>query len=339
MQCFHLHLFRTSFTRSVNCFRSCRVHPGYVRQIAASPTEPTKLLIGYDKGVVVQWNLLTKEIDRFPLDPPIKCFCWHYDGKLVITGNVDGSICVYNMKKTSEPQQKSFPHGQGPCRPITMIDWKHNNDNDHLVIFSGGMSTEDGLPVPVLTFLRPSKSATVLEMDHPILSFVTLPQVPYVSCPQQPHALAVLLKGELMMFDLITSGYPCIESPHAMDLHEAQITAVAYYADCPSDLIGALTLVGCKQRKKGFSDRVGLSDYEFRLPWPVNGGVGRECAAGHQELIITGHKDGTVRFWQASGENLQILYRLKTATHFERLEELEGSELVSHAVKSIELCV
>ncbi|VDM80215.1 unnamed protein product, partial [Strongylus vulgaris] len=132
-----------------------------------------------------------------------------------------------------------------------------------------------------------------------------------------------------MMIDLITPGYPCIESPHAMDLHEAPITCVAYYSDCPSDLIGALTLVGCKQRRKGYSERA----------WPVNGGIGRECAAGHQELIITGHKDGTIRFWQASGENLQILYRLKTATHFERIEELEGSEKVSHAVKFIELCV
>ncbi|EYB80807.1 hypothetical protein Y032_0399g739 [Ancylostoma ceylanicum] len=308
---------------------SCRVHPGPVRQIAGSPTEPTKLLIAYDKGVLVQWNLVSKEVDRFPLDPPIKCFSWHYEGKLVMTGNVDGSICIYHMKRTGEPQQKTSPHGQGPCRPITIVDWKHNNDGDQLVAFAGGMPTDDGLPVPALTFLRASKSATVLEMDHPILSFVTLPQVPFASCPQQPHALAVLLKGELMVIDLLTAGYPCMESPHAMDLHEVPITCVAYYSDCPSDLIGALTLVGCKQRRKGYSDR----------PWPVSGGIGRECAAGHQELILTGHKDGTVRFWQASGENLQILYRLKTASHFERLEELEGCEKVSHAVKSIELCV
>ncbi|WKX90246.1 hypothetical protein Q1695_009244 [Nippostrongylus brasiliensis] len=308
---------------------SCRVHPGSVRQIGVSPFEPVKLLIAFDKGVVVQWNLATKEVDRFPLDPPIKCFSWHYEGKLVMTGNVDGSVSVFNMKKTSEPQQKSCPHGQGPCRPIPAIDWKHTPDGDQLVIFSGGMPTEDGLPVPALTFLRASKSATVLEMDHPILSFVTIPHVPYNTCPQQPLALAVLLKGELMMIDLVSPGYPCIESPHAMDLHEAPITCLAYYSDCPSDLIGALTLVGCKQRRKGYSEK----------PWPISGGIGRGCATGYQELVITGHKDGSVRFWQASGENLQFLYRLKTASHFERLEELEGCERVSHAVKSIELCV
>ncbi|CAB3408057.1 unnamed protein product [Caenorhabditis bovis] len=77
----------------------------------------------------------------------------------------------------------------------------------------------------------------------------------------------------------------------------------------------------------------------MRHSWPISGGLGRECATGHQELVITGHKDGTVRFWQETGEHLQILYRLKTASHFERLEEMEGCDKVSHAVKDIELCL
>ncbi|KAJ1347418.1 hypothetical protein KIN20_002470 [Parelaphostrongylus tenuis] len=168
------------------------------------------------------------------------------------------------------------------------------------------MPTDDGLPVPALTFLRASKSATVLEMDHPILSFVTLPQIPFNSCPQQPQAVAVLLKGELMVIDLQVPGYPSIESPHAMDLHEQPVTCVAYYSNCPSDLIGALTLVGCKQRRKGYSGK----------PWPVNGGIRKR---------MRDWTSGTHSYW--------------TASHFERLEELEGCEKVSHAVKLIELCV
>ncbi|KJH53506.1 LLGL2 protein [Dictyocaulus viviparus] len=163
---------------------SSRVHPGSVRQIGASPHEPTKLLIVFEKGALIQWNLVTKEVDRFPLDPPIKCFSWHYEGKLLMTGNVDGSICVYNLKKIS---RFNFPFLKNFFQFL-------------------GMPTEDGLPAPAITFLRASKSATVLEMDHPILSFVTLPQVPFNSCPQQPQALATLLKGELMVIDLQMPG-------------------------------------------------------------------------------------------------------------------------------------
>lgn len=47
-----------------------------------------------------------------------------------------------------------------------------------------------------------------------------------------------------------------IESPHAMNIHESPVTCVSYYSDCPIDLIGALTLVGTKQRNKEFSQRV-----------------------------------------------------------------------------------
>lgn len=73
--------------------------------------------------------------------------------------------------------------------------------------------------------------------------------------------------------------------------------------------------------------------------------------------MLTGHKDGSIRFWAASGEDLQvisnlalfiicysslffkILYRLKAASHFERLEETEGLRDVSHAIKTLELCL
>lgn len=59
-----------------------------------------------------------------------------------------------------------------------------------------------------------------------------------------------------MVLDLNQNGHPVIESPHAMNIHESPVTCMAYYSDCPLDLIGALTLVGTKQRNKEFSARV-----------------------------------------------------------------------------------
>ncbi|KJH53507.1 hypothetical protein DICVIV_00250 [Dictyocaulus viviparus] len=151
--------------------------------------------------------------------------------------------------------------------------------------------------------------------------------------------------------------YPCIESPHVMDLHEQPVTCIAYYSNCPSDLICALTLVGCKQRRKGFSEREGNVQQVIRnllllgnLISGINFGLLiyqlfnirltlQIYYARLSSLLNFRHKDGSLRFWQASGESLQILYRLKTASHFERLEESEWSEKASQAVKLIELCV
>ncbi|CCD72080.1 Lethal giant larvae homologue 2 domain-containing protein [Caenorhabditis elegans] len=308
---------------------SCRVHPGPVRQLAVSPAENTKLLIVYDKGIVVQWNLGTREVDRYPLDPPIKSVNWHFDGRQILTGNVDGSISLYNHKKSTEAIQRTTPHGSGPCRPIQQVEWKHMSETESIIMFSGGMPTDDGLPMPALTILKGGKSATVLEMDWPIIQFIPLNQNIWNSIPQCPHSVAVLLKHDFMVLDLNQNGHPVIESPHAMNIHESPVTCMAYYSDCPLDLIGALTLVGTKQRNKEFSAR----------SWPVTGGLGRECATGHQELVVTGHKDGSLKFWQETGEHLQILYKLKSSSHFERLEEMETSDKVSHAVKYIELCL
>lgn len=54
---------------------------------------------------------------------------------------------------------------------------------------------------------------------------------------QDPYAIVVLLQHDLVVVDLLTAGYPCVENPHPMDLHEAPVTCCAYFADCPSDLV------------------------------------------------------------------------------------------------------
>lgn len=53
-------------------------------------------------------------------------------------------------------------------------------------------------------------------------------------------------------------SYPCFENPYPMDIHESPVTACFYLSDCPFDLIGALTVVGKKQRRQGFSEKVGV---------------------------------------------------------------------------------
>jgi len=55
--------------------------------------------------------------------------------------------------------------------------------------------------------------------------------------------------------------------------------------------------------------------------WPVTGGkiLGEATEEGEKaylELLLTGHEDGTVRFWDASGVALQPLYKFGSAQLF-----------------------
>ncbi|MEQ2230553.1 Syntaxin-binding protein 5, partial [Ilyodon furcidens] len=52
--------------------------------------------------------------------------------------------------------------------------------------------------------------------------------------------------------------------------------------------------------------------------WPISGGNWGQGTQSYSEIIITGHADGTVKFWDASAIMLQVLYKLKTAKVFDR---------------------
>uniref|UniRef100_A0A1I7RY64 WD_REPEATS_REGION domain-containing protein n=1 Tax=Bursaphelenchus xylophilus TaxID=6326 RepID=A0A1I7RY64_BURXY len=313
---------------------SCRIHPGAVKDLGICPNDQSRLLILFEKGQIVLWNIVTRESERFAADgSPVKCISWNSDGKQFMCGHKDGSLTVWNIRKPREVQQKSIPHAAGDnvtCRPITHLHWAVNAEGEQMIIFAGGMPTDEGV-LPAMTILRSKGSITVLEMDHPIIQLFPLMASPFNSSPQHPFGTAALLKNDFLIVDMSgnAGGYPCFESPYSTDIHESPVTLLKYVSDCPLDLTAALTLVGRHQRKQGAR----LSD----KPWPINGGVGRDCATGHEEIVITGHEDGSLKFWQASGEHLQILYKLKTGRHFEKATA--EARHVSFSVQKIELCV
>ena len=90
-----------------------------------------------------------------------------------------------------------------------------------------------------------------------------------------------------------------------------------YVVDCPADLICALYKVGyvntSKDARKGFSS--GL--------WPVDGGCDGSETCAYSELIITGHQDGSIRFWDSSSTCMQSLYKIKTAKFFEKVKKAD----------------
>lgn len=67
--------------------------------------------------------------------------------------------------------------------------------------------------------------------------------------------------------------------------------------------------------------------------WPIDGGEllcnkPLDPSASHNELLLTGHEDGTVRFWNASSVTLTPIYKFNSAVIFdgEHLEVIEGAQ-------------
>uniref|UniRef100_A0A452I7R2 Syntaxin-binding protein 5-like n=1 Tax=Gopherus agassizii TaxID=38772 RepID=A0A452I7R2_9SAUR len=269
---------------------STKTHPGPVVHLSDSPRDEGKLLIGYENGTVVLWDLRSKRADlRVYYDEAIHSVDWHHEGKQFMCSHSDGSLTLWNLKSPSRPFQITIPHGKiqrdgkkpESCKPILKVEYKTCKSSEPFIIFSGGLSYDKACRRPSLTIMH-GKAITVLEMDHPIVDFLTLCETPYPNEFQEPYAVVVLLEKDLIVVDLTQSNFPIFENPYPIDIHESPVTCTEYFADCPPDLIPVLYSVGAKHKKQGYSNK----------EWP----------------IIT----------------LQMLYKLKTSKVFEKQKLGEG---------------
>lgn len=68
------------------------------------------------------------------------------------------------------------------------------------------MPMEDGV-LPALTVLRAKDCVTVLEMDYSIIEICTMNTNPFLTIPQHPIAVGVLLKENFLVVDLTSIGF------------------------------------------------------------------------------------------------------------------------------------
>ncbi|XP_014386786.1 PREDICTED: syntaxin-binding protein 5 isoform X6 [Myotis brandtii] len=334
---------------------SSKSHPGPIVHISDNPMDEGKLLIGFESGTVVLWDLKSKKGDyRYTYDEAIHSVAWHHEGKQFICSHSDGTLTIWNVRSPTKPVQTITPHGKQlkdgkkpePCKPILKVEFKTSRsgscrqgqifnkkqlwmgssfqtgtplnswefcttctslEEEPFIILSGGLSYDTVGRRPCLTVMH-GKSTAVLEMDYSIVDFLTLCETPYANDFQEPYAVVVLLEKDLVLIDLAQNGYPIFENPYPLSIHESPVTCCEYFADCPVDLIPALYSVGARQKRQGYSKK----------EWPINGGNWGLGAQSYPEIIITGHADGSIKFWDASAITLQVLYKLKTAKVFEK---------------------
>ncbi|XP_072301264.1 syntaxin-binding protein 5-like isoform X2 [Eucyclogobius newberryi] len=314
---------------------STKTHPGPVVHLSDSPKDEGKLLVGFESGTVVQWDLRAKKVDfRIYYDEAIHSVSWHHEGKQFMCSHSDGSLTLWSLRNTTRPVQVTFPHGKilkdgkkESCKPILKVEYKTTRSSEPFIIFSGGLSYDKAGRRPTLTIMH-GKAITVLEMDHPIVEFMVLCETPYNNEVQDPYAVVVLLEKDLIVVDLTQSNFPVFENPYPMDVHESPVTCTAYFADCPPDIIPILYSIGAKHKKTGYSQK----------EWPVSGGTWTLGSHTYPEIIVTGHADGSIKFWDASAITLQMLYKMKTSKVFEKPKGGDSGEDDPFVVQMVSWC-
>ncbi|CAF3849723.1 unnamed protein product [Rotaria magnacalcarata] len=329
-------------------------HPGVVIDLCQNPDDSTRLYIGFSThilspssvpvGHVVCWNLQQKTSETvYTLQEGLTSISWHSDGRQFMCSHCDGSLSVWNLRTTDKPVSINYPHTRiSKDEPrkfgsISKVVWSSvKNTNDTFIIFSGGMPNQtDPQQISVvntntppskpsaffLTILR-GQTTNVLHMDNAIVDFHVITASPHIADAPDPLAIAVLLENDFVMIDLKSENYPLFESLHTLDLHESPVTYCDYITEPNSTFYQSLLRLQTKQiPKRTYSQQEN----------PISGGKSGSTIFGYNELIITGHADGSIKFWDASGCNLLFFYKLRTNRLFDRTQAANLSSSSSSA--------
>ncbi|XP_065908017.1 uncharacterized protein [Dysidea avara] len=297
-----------------------RNRPGAVVDMLEHPLDQGKVLLGYTSGLMALWNLATKQVERrYSHTELLTSLCWMSSGKEFAASFYGGAIGVWSVKSNKGPEKMTLPHdtskGSTPQKkpiigdlfsPIEKLEWL-NVEGNPLFVFTGGTPYE--CLTPNITLMQ-GKSLSMLSCDSVIVDFITIPSSPHLTAAQHPKSLLVLCEDGLVVFDISEHGCPHYNVPFVLDLHKPAVTSLEYLDECPDNLTSSLCSVQSKQL---------VMDNVFK-PWPFKGG---KWGKGDMELLpadvlITGHCDGSVKFWHANSVSFQQSISVNTLESFER---------------------
>uniref|UniRef100_A0A8C1A313 LLGL scribble cell polarity complex component 2 n=1 Tax=Cyprinus carpio carpio TaxID=630221 RepID=A0A8C1A313_CYPCA len=266
-----------------------------VETLHENPLNPRQVLIGYSRGLMVLWDLdRQRPIQHFLGTQQLESVWWMEDGENILSSHSDGSYCqgichLVNNSLSKVMCLLSFCHHSPP-----------------FLIFSGGMPRASYGDRHCISVIH-SKTHEALDFTSRIIDFFVIREgVNHRgTIERDPSALVVLVEEELIVVDLQTEGWPVIQTPYLVPLHCSAITCSHHVSSIPLKLWERVQAAGAQQ-----------NTHYSKKPWPINGGQNLAPDPPQRDLLLTGHEDGTVRFWDASGVCLYPMYKLSTAGVF-----------------------
>ncbi|XP_015108444.1 lethal(2) giant larvae protein homolog 1 isoform X2 [Diachasma alloeum] len=319
-------------------------NPGAVEAIAEQPGHPDSILIGYNRGLMVLWNKATpgaqqlmglfSRAQTFISNQQLESVHWISEDRFVSSHN-DGSYMFWSPGNDSTPEPTTV-YGPFPCKAISKIFVYGLPDDDEMILFSGGMPRSSYGDRHTITAMTKSKHV-VFDLTSKVIDFFVVTSKPPVETESSddtdekdplknipgPEALIILAEEEIVAIDLTDPDWKMMALPYLVSLHASAVTCSQHVPNVPEDLWSSIVTSGKTQTEHLYSDK----------EWPIDGGVllcqkgNKKLTENKRDLLLTGHEDGTIRFWDASGVTLTPLYKYSSSLLFtgEHLDVLEQS--------------
>ena len=287
--------------------------PGFIIGLEESPVDASVLLILVSGGWINVWNVRTNCCDAQLFPPSSDAITigasWHYTGKQLVAGYSDGFIAIWQLDTPHKPSRIFSPsdiYGVSASASITRIFWLANpNSKDGLILFSGGTLGAESI-LSVIYSYSPKMHSSSLVAPSVISDFIPISFHPHRDKAQYPHAVAILCREELMLYQIMDYfAWQELPVPTANNLATSLVTAVDLIEECPIELLDTLQVLG---QKTCYSHLRGAHT------WPLNGGS--RDPGSDNSLLITGHENGDVRIWNASCNRMELIYYFKSSPLF-----------------------
>ncbi|CAD5112112.1 DgyrCDS1353 [Dimorphilus gyrociliatus] len=278
-----------------------KVAPGYIESLKIQPGNDKNLLIGYERGLVVLYDLENSTpIITYNAEKELGCMQWLPKGENFITGHSDGSYSTWTIENNTPLKDKEGVFGPFPCKGILNIIRTEGSDKDCLLIFNGGLPRASYGDRNAVTIQRGVETIT-LDLTSKVIDFELI-----YNTEGEPDTLIILAEEELVAVDLLSENWPEFRLPYLNSMHCSAITSITHTDYVPHDFMEKIAQLG-ETCFTGYSQRT----------WPVTGGVSQTNDLSDKSLLLTGHEDGSVRFWDTSSSTLKLLYKLSTHQLFD----------------------
>ncbi|CAH2037874.1 unnamed protein product, partial [Iphiclides podalirius] len=320
-----------------NCPEDFKVNPGAVEAICEHPKVPTRILIGYNRGLVVLWDrAASSPTHTFVSNQQLESLCWNDEGEHFTSSHNDGSYVTWEVAGASSDRplkEPITPYGPYPCKAISKILIRTSVDNDEITIYAGGMPRASYSDKYTVTIQQGEKHVA-FDFTSRVIDFFTTTAVPPDGVPLQEErpetpaqisaqtvnqvaaALVVLAEEELVVIDLCDSRWRPLRLPYLVSVHASAVTTAQLVDSVAANVYDNIVAAGQQQTENVYSEGA----------WPISGGVVDSAEVGERQLLLTGHEDGSVRFWDVSGVPMTPLYKYTTAQLFSGEEIGEGND-------------
>lgn len=302
----------TVHKRSIIPFRvpdEYKLNPGAIESVKQLPNNYNELLIVYNRGLCVTWDLEKAAVIRSFISPGHGQSVGvniSQDGENFTWYHADGSFATWDLSTSTPPEKEKYvPYGDDPCKSINGLV-KGLRGEDDIVIFSGGMPRSAYGDHQTVSVHCDDNTKVCLDFTSKVIDFFVTFNDDHEG---QAEVLIVLLEEELCAFDLTDPALRAVKAPYLHSVHTSAVTCNHLVSQVSAEVYEKIVEAGQQQQAD-------LSDIE----WPVTGGSVAENENADEtneyEILMTGHEDGSVKFWDCTGVILKPVLQFKTASLF-----------------------